>query len=143
MLLPALGLLTDTAFGSWSKLISPHAYAPDGGIHEEGFAPTLLLVDELFEPPFDEVESTNGEDGFAGFSLGRLHGQPFARSYCRAGTVTCVLVLVLLLFFAPKVFASTIQLPAMCLNGLGIWIPAWYEPKQIATPTPIVNVGET
>lgn len=112
----------------------PHPYVPDGGV--ELYGVEVLVLDE------DESGVIiNGEAGLLGSCAGRLHDHHCARLYCHAGTVRCSFVGGELL--TQKFFARTIQLPAMCLKGLGIFAPSVYGPKQIATPTPIVNVGET
>ena len=41
----------------------------------------------------------------------------------------------------PAGVANTIQFPPISLNGLGILVPTLYGPRQIANPTPKVNVG--
>lgn len=111
--------------------MSQPAYQPAGAL--------LLLGVDVFVP---DGENENGDDGLLGLLVGRLHVPHCARLYCHAGTVSCVCGSLVFLFF-PKFPPSTIQFPAICLNGLGIFAPTVYGPKQIPIPTHIVSVGET
>gem|GEM_PF-6289750 len=98
----------------------------------------------MFHPFDDEGDvSASGEAGLLGSLVGRLHVPHCARLYCRDGTVSCAGSGVLLFLFFQKFFAKTIQLPAICLNGLGMFAPSVYGPKQMAIPIPIVSVGDT
>ena len=109
----------------------PPAYPPHGIAELQGDC-------VLFHAGANE----NGDDGLLGSFVGRLHVPHCARSCCHAGTVNCDGAGSLFLFL-PKFLASTIQLPAICLNGLGIFAPTVYGPKQIPIPIPIVSVGDT